>query len=112
MITVTWQDGSNAAETFIISDEVLSSFELYRLTLTAPQQTASGQWASLPKYATIKDVVVGTFLETLVNPALSMFPPAQIAQLMEQAKAANAALAAAKAAAAQGVFAEPVVPTT
>lgn len=103
MITASIQWSENAQpESFTVSDEVLASLESYRLTLTEPRQTADGSWASVPKYATIKDLIVGVFIVAMVNPAVSMFPPAAIAAANEQVKAAQAALEAAKASAVMG----------
>jgi len=107
MITLTWQDGDNPVEPYVISDEVLASLEKYRLSLTVPQQTGDGSWASLPKYATIKDLVVGTLTDALVRPALNMFPPTTLAAALEQARAAQAALEEAKASAVQSVLVPP-----
>ncbi len=110
MITITWSDSATPEATpdrFVVSDEVLASLEKYRMSLTAPQQTMDGSYATLPKYADVKSMVVGIFIDVLARPAMSMFPPATLASAIEQAKAAQAAAEAAKAEALQGILAAP-----
>lgn len=104
MIKVTWDDGTTPVQ-FQISDDMLASFEKYRQTFAAPTLLPNGQWVNQVKYPTVKDMIIGVFIEHLVNPAMALFPTTDVATAMEQAQAAQAALDAAKAAVAAGIFA-------
>lgn len=104
MIKVTWEEDGKAPEVFELSDSLLHSLEQYRLSQTAPAWTANGQRAVLPKDASIRDMVLRIFKECLVDHALSMFPPPELAAAQEQARAAQLAAEEAKRAALMGAF--------
>lgn len=103
-IKVTWEEDGRAPEVFTLSDGVLQSLESYRLSQTVPQQTANGQWATAPKDAGLRDMVVRIFRECVLDHALGMFPPPALAAAQEQERAAREATKAAKAAALQSAL--------
>lgn len=98
-ITVTWAEEGKDPEQFVLAEDLLRALEQYRLSQTRPQPTANGQWATAPRDASIRDMVVRIFQECLVNHAISMFPPPEMEALQAQARAAQQAVEEAKAAA-------------
>lgn len=102
-LTVTWSQTGETDEVWNVSNEALASLDAYRLTLTKIV-VVNDVVQQVPRYATVKEMIVGTFLEVLVNPALAQFPPPSIAAARTAAEEAKAAYEAAKAAAAQSVL--------
>ena len=91
---VTWNDGSNPATNFTVPDDVLNSLDQYRQTMTS---------GGNPIYATVKDMVVGIFVNVLATPALTQFPTPRIQAAKSNLDAAKAALEAAQANALPGI---------
>lgn len=88
-IRVTWEEDGQAAEVFELTDDLLHSLEQFRLSQTAPAITADGRRAVQPRDASIRHMIVRIFQECLVDHALSMFPPPQVAAAQEQARLAQ-----------------------
>jgi hypothetical protein len=93
-VTVTWSDGQGAPTTYAVSDEVMTSLEQFRQSIT---RFEGGQM--VVTYPTVKDMIVGVFVERVVLPAVTNFPPASVVSAQANLAAAQAALVAAQAAA-------------
>ena|ERR1035437_3267892 len=107
MITVTWNDGLTDPEVFNVPDPVASSLDQFRLRQTRITEVpvvdpapgaATTEFLAVPIYPSIKDMLIGLFMQSLVQPAIAMFPPPEIVALRQQAEVAQQALAAAQAA--------------
>ena len=91
MVTITWQEGDKAPETFTISDAVLDSLEQF---LKSSQMNKGAG----PIHSTVKDMLFTSMTEIIIKPALHVFPTPEIADLKTRAEAAQKALADAHAA--------------
>jgi len=96
-ITVTWDDGVSAPTAFAVPDDVMASLDQYRAMVTVFTGTEF-----VAKYATVKDMIVGVFVETVVLPALAQFPTTSIQEALANVASAKAALAQAQASALPG----------
>lgn len=96
-ITVTWDDHESAPTSFTVPEDVLASLERFRLAL---REIRGNDWAVV--YPTVKDMIVGVFVKSLVMPAIQQFPPASIAAAQANLAAAQAALVVAQVAAIPG----------
>ena len=72
--TVTWNDGVNTPTVFTIPDDVMAALEQFRQTVVSVQN--NGQMA--PTYTTVQKMLVGFYVNTVVQPALSRFPTTAI----------------------------------
>jgi hypothetical protein len=107
MIKITWEEDGQPAETFTVPDALVQSLERHRLMMTVPksgpdpafgrQGGPQEEFKYGPKHDTIRELVVGHLLETLVKPVLETFPTPEIATLKTQVLAAQQALADAHA---------------
>lgn len=97
-LTITWTDTNDETTTYTVPDSAYNSLEAYRLSMTHPV-LVDDVLVDTPNYATVQEMIVATFIRELIQPAFTAFPPAEIDEQVQDANAANAALAAAKAAA-------------
>jgi hypothetical protein len=84
-VTVTWNDGVATPTTFTLSNDVLTSLDLFRLD-------------TLPLYASVQDLITAVINQYAVTPALSRFPTSAMLTAKAAEEAARLALAAAGAA--------------
>lgn len=104
MITVTWTDGNGPAEEWVIDDGMISSLDKFRQAMVGNRQVVPGKWVTGPRFETVKDMIVGVFMQHVVRPCLEMFPPPEIVALEDQAKAAQTAAETARSQAAVGIL--------
>jgi hypothetical protein len=98
MTTITWTEEGKAPETYELSDALLASLEAYRLAAGFRQQDASGQWVTIPRDASVRDMFIRIAREHLLDKVLADFPTPELAEAQEQARAAQQAVEDAKAA--------------
>ncbi len=104
MITITWTDEVSSLK-FEIPDTVGTSLESYRQSLV-DRNVVNGEVVIVPRYATVRDMIVAIINQRVVIPAIEAFPPAPVQALKDAADQANAALEEAKAAALQFTIVE------
>ena len=90
-ILIDWNDGTNPASTFTIPDDAMASLELYRQSWTVPNPPGP----PVPKYASLKDMLVGVYKETVMIPALTAYPTPSIQPAMAGVTTAQSVLVAA-----------------
>jgi hypothetical protein len=103
-LTITWNDGVNSPTVFTFADEVVSSLNQYRATITAANPITG---MATPIYPTVMEFMVGILAQYGVSPAVNAFPPTAIATAKQNLTAAQNALATAVAAALQGAIQTP-----
>lgn len=96
-ITITWNDGVNPADSFTITDDMAASLEQFRQSITTFQGGAM-----VPTYASVRELFVGVYMQSMVNPALRAFPTPAVLLAQQTVKTAQVKLAAAQLAAVPG----------
>jgi hypothetical protein len=93
--TVTWDDGNGTPATFTVPDDVFGSLDNFRQTL---QSFDPASHRMVVNYATVKDMIVGIVVQSIVIPALRLFPTANLQVAQANLEAAQQALTQAQAA--------------
>ena len=100
-LTITWSDnGVNTVYT--VPDTAYASLDSYRQTVLKQGVDANNLPAMVVQYASVLEMIVATFINQLITPAFSLYPPPTLATAAATAAAAAVALATAKATAIAG----------
>lgn len=91
--TVTWNDGVNPAISVVMPDDLVSSLDQFRQTIT----TFSNGEMSVT-YPTVPAMAAGVFTQMIILPALDRFPTAAVQTAKANVESAQTALAAAQVA--------------
>jgi hypothetical protein len=120
-ITVTWQETGADPYVFEVPAEVADAMEQMRIAdqVAIPRSIPTRQMNPLtgvvetvevqvpdarPRYASVRELVVGFFVEKLVTPVLEQYPPAEVAARKAEADLALARVEEARRAALQSLL--------
>jgi hypothetical protein len=108
-IHISWKQDGFADYNWIIPSEAVDALaqaaaaqtEQVPVDTVDPEGNHYQNWTTRPKYSGIGDLVIKRMIELVVMPILAQYPPATIATMEAEAKAAMEAVNAAKKLAAE-----------